>query len=198
MLMEFAERHKFKIMNTFFKKQLNGRWTWISLNGVATNEIEYIMTDIPDIFRDLSVINSLNKGSDHCMIRRKARIDTKFERAKMVGQPKKVDTGKLQHPRREFHAKIQNRFAALALIPPDDLDSRGDAIVKMIHQAAISMAGRYKSENPISYQQVPNNWERSTGKWREMAYQRTTLNILRSARQFGKWWGKNIHKHDEK
>ena len=78
----------------------------------------------------------------------RVRIDTKFERAEMVTQPKKVDTGKLQHHRREFQVEIQNRFAALASIPPDDLDSRGDTTVKRIHEAAISIAGRYKSGKP--------------------------------------------------
>ena len=34
------------------------------------------------------------------------------------------------------------------MIPPDDLKSRGDTTVKMIHEAAISIAGRYKSEKP--------------------------------------------------
>ena len=106
------------------------------------------MTDRPDIFLGVSVINSLNTGSDHRMIRGKARITTKFERAKMVAQLKKVDTGKLQHHRREFQVEIQNRFAALASISPDDLDSIGDATAKMIHEAAISIAGRYKSEKP--------------------------------------------------
>ena len=85
------------------------------------------MTDRLDIFLDVSVINSFNTGSDHRMIRGRARIDTKFERAKMVAQPKKVDTGKLQHYRREFQVKIQIRFAALASIPPDDLGSRREA-----------------------------------------------------------------------
>ena len=132
MLVEFAERHKCKIMNTFFKKRLNRRWTWISPNGATKNEIDYIMTDRPEIFLDVSVINSLNTGSDHRMVRGKARINTKFERAKMVAQPKKVDTGKLQHHRREFQVEIQNRFALLASIPPDDIDSRGDATAKMI------------------------------------------------------------------
>ena len=46
------------------------------------NEIDYIMTDRPDIFLDVSVINSLNTGSNHRMIREKAKINTKFERAK--------------------------------------------------------------------------------------------------------------------
>ena len=133
MLVEFAERHKFKIMNTFFKKQLNRRWTWISPNGAMKNELDYTVTDRPDIFLDVSVINSLNTGSDHRMVRGKARINTKFDRAKTVAQSKKVDTGKLQHHRREFQVEIQNRFAALASIQPDDLDSRGDATAKMIH-----------------------------------------------------------------
>ena len=44
--------------------------------------------------------------------------------------------------------KIQNRFATLASIPPDDFDSRGYATAKMIHEAAISIVGRYKSEKP--------------------------------------------------
>ena len=66
----------------------------------------------------------------------------------MVAQPKKVDTGKLQHHRREFQVEIQNRFAALASIPPDDIDSRGDTTAKTVYEAAISIAGRYKSEKP--------------------------------------------------
>ena len=106
------------------------------------------MTDRPDIFLDVSVINNLNTGSDHCIIREKARMNTKFERAKVIAQPKKVDTDKLQHYRREFQVEIQNRFAAFASIPPDDLDSRRDATAKMIHEAAISIAGRYKGEKP--------------------------------------------------
>ena len=64
MLVEFAEMHKFRIMNIFFKKRLNRRWTWISPNGARKNEIDY-MTDRSDIFLDVSLLNSLNTGSDH-------------------------------------------------------------------------------------------------------------------------------------
>ena len=61
-LVEFAERHKFKIMKTFFKKRLNGRWTWISPNGATKNEIDYIMTDRQTsslIFQSLTVSTRL-------------------------------------------------------------------------------------------------------------------------------------------
>ena len=40
MLVGFAERHKFKIMNTLFKKRLNRQWIWISPNGTTKNEID--------------------------------------------------------------------------------------------------------------------------------------------------------------
>ena len=66
----------------------------------------------------------------------------------MVAQPTKVDTDKLQHHRKEFQVETQNRFVALTSIPPDDLDSKGDATAKMIHEPAISIADRYKSEKP--------------------------------------------------
>ena len=35
MLVEFVERHKLTILNTFFKKRLNRRWTWIYINGAT-------------------------------------------------------------------------------------------------------------------------------------------------------------------
>ena len=100
MLLELTERHKFKIMNIYFKKRLNRPWTWISQNRAMKNEIDYIMTDRPRIFLDVSVINSFNTGSVHRMLRGRAMMHTKIERAKMVAQPKKEDTGKLQHHRR--------------------------------------------------------------------------------------------------
>ena len=62
----------------------------------------------------------------------------------MVQQVKKVDTGKLQHHRREFQVEVQNRSVKLASIPLDDLDCTGDATVKMIHDAVISIGGRCK------------------------------------------------------
>ena len=73
--------------------------------------------------------------------------------------------GKLQHHGRKFQVEIQNRFSVLASIPPDNFNLRDDAAAKMIHEAAISITGRCKSEkNPTSCQQVPNNSKRDEGK----------------------------------
>ena len=145
------------------------------------------MADRLDIFLDVSVLNSLNTGSDHRLIREKARIGRRFGRTKMVAQPKTVDTGKLQYLRRESKVDIHNRFAMLASIPPNDLDSRDDAITKMIHEAAILLAGRHKSEKPDKLStRMKQLRERHIGKCRGTAYQQTTLNIPRSASKSAK------------
>ena len=104
--------------------------------------------DRSDTFLDASVLNSRNTVSENRLIRGKARTDTRFERTKMVAQQNKVDTGKLKYHRREFEIKIWNTLAVLTSISPDDLDYRGDATVKMIHEAVILIADRYKSEKP--------------------------------------------------
>ena len=79
-LINFAESHQLKIMNTFFKKRLHRHLTWISTNGVTKNEIDYILTDKPQTFTDVSVNNSFNTGSDHRMIRGSMTINTRLER----------------------------------------------------------------------------------------------------------------------
>ena len=80
MPVKFAELHKFKIMNTLLKKPPNRKWTWISPKGAIKTEIHYIITDKLDIFLNVSVINSLNTGSDHRLMKEKERIDTWFVR----------------------------------------------------------------------------------------------------------------------
>ena len=67
-LVEFAECHRLKIVNTLFKKRPNRQWTWITPNSETKNEIDYILTDKHGIFSDLSVINSINADSDHRMV----------------------------------------------------------------------------------------------------------------------------------
>ena len=55
-LIIFAVRHQLKSMNTMFKKSPSRRWTWISPNGHTKNEIDFILTNRPHTFTDVSVI----------------------------------------------------------------------------------------------------------------------------------------------
>ena len=56
---------------------------------------------------DVSVLNSLNTGNDHCLIRGKTRSDSRFDWTKTVTQLKRVDTGKLQDCRRELQVEVR-------------------------------------------------------------------------------------------
>ena len=104
----------------------------------------------------------------------------------------------MQHHRREFQVEIQNRFALLASIPPDDIDSRGDATAKMIHEAAISIAGRYKSEKP---DKLSTSTKQLREKRRQMKRNGTpTDNIEYSeiCKAIRRKMKEDIRKHDEK
>lgn len=63
-LIDFANENKMSIMNTFFKKANNQRWTWKSPDGVTKNEIDYILTNQDKNVKNVQVLN-INFPSDH-------------------------------------------------------------------------------------------------------------------------------------
>ena len=67
-LVEFAISRKLKILNTFFKKKANRKWTWISPDRVTKNEIDFILSSDLNIVKDVNVLNKVNVGSDHRMV----------------------------------------------------------------------------------------------------------------------------------
>ena len=56
-LVELATSRKYKNLNTMFQKKAGRRWTWKSPNGVMKIEIDYILTNRPDIVTDVTFIN---------------------------------------------------------------------------------------------------------------------------------------------
>lgn len=65
------------IKTHFFKKK-NRKWMWRSSNRTEMNKINFIMTLKKGIV-NVSVINKLNAGTDHKLIRAKVLISTKEE-----------------------------------------------------------------------------------------------------------------------
>ena len=111
---------------------------------------------------------------------------------------KKKDTGKLQHRKGEFQVEIQNKFATLALIPPDDLDPRGDAITNMIPEATISIAGKFESEKPNKLstdtkqlKEKRKKMERNGTPMDNIEYSEICKTILQKTKE-------DIHKYDKK
>ena len=137
-LIEWTTSKDYKIMNTLFQKKTERRWTWRSPDGKTKNEIDYIMTDKPNMITD--VRNRINIGSDHRMLMSNIRLDTKAERKKLLRKkkPPKVDTREIGIKKNEFQLKLKNRFTALQEL--DDIDTLNENITEMIQQTATSIA----------------------------------------------------------
>lgn len=78
-LINYAFEYKLAIVNTYFKKRKNRRWTWKSPDENIKNEIDYIMTNALKHIKNYEVLNNVRFRSDHRLIR------TKF----LLNQPKK-------------------------------------------------------------------------------------------------------------
>ena len=103
---------RFKIMNTYYKKKKNRRWTWRSPNFETFNEIDYVLVDKNNIVKNFEVLNKVNVDSDHRMIRCKVQIDSKQERKRLFhSKPEPLRVCK--QIVNEFKIDLQNRYAAL-------------------------------------------------------------------------------------
>ena len=145
-MINFAVRHQLKIMNTVFKKIPNRRWTGISPNAHTKNEIAFILTNRPHTFTDVSVINSLNTGSDHRMVRGSLTINTKLERARLIQRCKKPNTAVLSANTTKYRTLLTNRFEALAT--STDLNCEPENVTSAITETAVEIAGQNKPQKP--------------------------------------------------
>lgn len=65
---DFALEIKLAIINTFYKKKAKRRWTWRSPNGLIKNEIDFVLSNHPQLFRNIETL-SINYPSDHRPLR---------------------------------------------------------------------------------------------------------------------------------
>lgn len=64
-LIEFAEGNNLRIMNTFYKKDDEDKWTWIHPNKKTKTEIDFIMTSRWDMVKNVEVVKNVDVNSDH-------------------------------------------------------------------------------------------------------------------------------------
>ena len=79
-LVEWATSIKHKIRNIVFQRKAGRRWAWKTPNGVTKPEIDYILTNRPDIVTDVTLINQVNIGSDHRLVMSNNKLDVEVER----------------------------------------------------------------------------------------------------------------------
>ena len=135
---EWARSRKYKSLNTMFKKKTGRRWTWKSPNGVTKTEIDYILTNKPDIDTDVTVINQVNIGSDHRLVM--IKLDVEVERDKlMTKRLPRVDATCIGAKKIELQLELRNRFETLQELE-DVIDTMSEAITATIQQSALRVA----------------------------------------------------------
>ena len=136
-------------MNTQFQKKAGRRWTWRSPDGNTKNEIDYIMTDKPNMVTDVTVINRVNIGSDHRMVIGSVTLNIREGRRKLLNKKTRtrVDTQMIGTKNNTFQIELKNGFTALE--EHDDMDSLNKNVTEMIQQSALSIAKLTKKQkNP--------------------------------------------------
>lgn len=68
-LVEFCEDHRLFVLNSFYQKKPQRRWTWQSPNATTRNEIDYMLSPHQTVVTDVTVLNNFNAGSDHRLVR---------------------------------------------------------------------------------------------------------------------------------
>ncbi|RVE42210.1 hypothetical protein evm_013143 [Chilo suppressalis] len=132
MLVNFLEREGLFLMNSFFKKQPQRKWTWRSPDAMTKNEIDFIISDKKRIFRDVSVINRFKTGSDHRLLRGTLIIDFKLERSRLMKSTLRPKLLQSAVGSDAFQMKLENRFAALETTIDVDIDEELDQVVEIL------------------------------------------------------------------
>lgn len=132
MLVNFLEQEELFLMNSFFKKQPQRKWTWRSPDTVTKNEIDFIIADKKRLFRDVSVVNRFNTGSDHRLVRATLSIDTRLERYRMIQSTLRPSQLQISAGSEVFHKTLENRFVNLETT--DDVDENLENLVTLMRE----------------------------------------------------------------
>ena len=79
-LVGWAPSRKYKIMNTMLLKRAGSRRTWKSPNSTTKAEIDYVLTNRPDIVTDVTVINQVSSGSEDRMVMSNIKLNVEVDR----------------------------------------------------------------------------------------------------------------------
>ena len=103
MLVGFAERNNSRIMNAFFDRKTNKKWTWEIPNGETKEDIYSILTNELNTVKNVAILNTL-KSSDHKMEEFKVTLDLR-QRGKLF-RMKKPNISTVKEKSDEFAIRI--------------------------------------------------------------------------------------------
>ncbi|MEE6526427.1 hypothetical protein FKM82_027069 [Ascaphus truei] len=114
-LVEFAEWENFHIMNSFFMKNPNRKWTWNGSSGIM-NEMDYIPTNKKHVIEDCIVVNYFDTRSDNQLVRCKLYLNATLEETRFQKKTKTINITILKNKRNKVELELKNRFSLLQML----------------------------------------------------------------------------------
>ncbi|XP_033121126.1 craniofacial development protein 2-like [Anneissia japonica] len=117
MIIDFCLRNNLSIMNSYFAHQESHQYTWYRYNSRIgkydqKSQIDFILTNIKSIRKDMQAIPSVSLDSDHRLVKGKLKIHLPKKEKQVVRKRLKVENFKsaksaiemkLQEERQEYH-----------------------------------------------------------------------------------------------
>ena len=132
-LLNFLHQHSLFAMNSFFTGKFQRKWTWASADGVTKNEIDYIITSRKSTVKNVTVINRFATGSDHRMVRAAIKLNTKFQRSKLVRKNESIDVQRLRQLSEEFATQMDKELG--------DVDCHNSTLDELNNKVVQSITG---------------------------------------------------------
>lgn len=160
-LIEFAEGNNYRILNTFFNKREEDKWTWISPNGEYRNEIDFVMANKWDNIVDVEVITSIDIQSDHRAVG--MRLNWGKKKVKYINEKKR---GKKWKAKELIEKGFENKFKTKLAEMGNKLDEI-NIVNKIMRETVTEIEQGNKVEN-YNCRNLPNFLKRLMEKRRKL------------------------------
>nr|XP_022911512.1 craniofacial development protein 2-like [Onthophagus taurus] len=147
-LVEFVEGNKFYIMNTFYNKANDKKWTWISPDGQTKNEIDFFIVDKGEIIQNVEIEQKIDIGSDHRAIKMTVQIIKKRQIPCVKKMISYKSTDELKRENFEDRIKCELRLEEILANP--NIENQNHIITKAITKVTKDIQKDTKKEKQRS------------------------------------------------
>ena len=112
----------------------------------SKNEIDYILPNKKNIVKNVEVIQRVNVGSDHRLVRGTTKTNTRTERCKMMRTRISKVNIEVLLLQEEFQVQLQNRFEVLSEEGEEDVGDMVSKITNAIRESALDTAGGHREQ----------------------------------------------------
>lgn len=150
-LVEFCEARKLFIMNTFFAKPDEKKWTWLSPDSRTKNEIDLFISDSKHIFLDVEANNEIVTGSDHRPIRATIKLNLPLKKTKSKANKTKKFAHQVPLTNPALYENILEHKLAQETME-ENINIRNDQIVSALNTTSKELTSSCPLQKPTNDQ----------------------------------------------